>query len=277
MNQQLFIDYIQTPANLKEADSGQLETLMSEYPWCQSAAMLYTLKLSQEDNIRFPGQLKMAAARVTDRRILKKHLKRVGMIAPGRHQKQANEELSDEPAVLTHNENRDLSQDSLSDLLNALKNEVNTLLIGNKKQEERSTIRPLKEIVNKLEQIYEQEEIAEPELKPDIKDYDFKHLDEIPEAEKQDKTQAELIDQFIQNEPTISPPPKGEFFNPVDFAKHSLEDRDDIVSETLARIYLKQGNTAKAIKIYKKLSLLYPEKSSFFAAQIEKIRKDQTN
>lgn len=112
---------------------------------------------------------------------------------------------------------------------------------------------------------------------PDIKDYNFAHLDEIETENQEKKSQEELIDKFIREEPRITPPAKAGFFDAVDYAKHSIEDKDDIVSETLARIYVKQGNFAKAIRIYQKLSLLNPEKSSFFAAQIEKIRKDQMN
>ncbi|MCB2219593.1 MAG: hypothetical protein KQI35_04295 [Bacteroidetes bacterium] len=273
MNQQHFIDYIKSPNEIRKADSDSLENLLQEYPWCQSAAMLYTLKLSAEDNIRFSGQLRLTTAYVTDRKILKKHLKSMGHMTQDESSRQEELKIPSPQGIPMKGEN------SISDLLNALRNEVNTLLIGNRKQDESSSIKPLKEIVNKLEQIYDTEQAADkvPELKPDIKDYDLDHLDELPELSPEQKSNEELIDQFIQNEPSISPPVKGEFFNPVDFAKHSLEDREDIVSETLARIYLKQGNTAKAIKIYKKLSLLNPEKSSFFAAQIEKIRKEQTN
>ena len=81
----------------------------------------------------------------------------------------------------------------------------------------------------------------------------------------------ELIDRFIRNEPKITP--KREFFNPVDKAKKSSLDNEDIVSETLARIHWQQGNTEKAIKIYEKLILIYPEKSVYFAAQIAKVKE----
>ena len=65
--------------------------------------------------------------------------------------------------------------------------------------------------------------------------------------------------------------PKATFFHPSDSAHRSNFDEEEIVSETLAQLYARQGNISKAIHIYKKLSLLNQEKSRYFAAQIEKL------
>ena len=54
-------------------------------------------------------------------------------------------------------------------------------------------------------------------------------------------------------------------------AKESLIENDEIVTETLARVYLEQAHYDKAIAAYEKLSLKYPQKSSFFAKQIKLI------
>jgi len=86
-------------------------------------------------------------------------------------------------------------------------------------------------------------------------------------------TQAELIDKFIREEPTITPI-KGDVESDVESARKSTQENDDIISETLAKIQYDQGNFKKAIEIYEKLSLKIPEKSSYFAAQIEKIRNN---
>jgi len=87
------------------------------------------------------------------------------------------------------------------------------------------------------------------------------------------KTKAELIDEFIKNLPGISRP-KSTFFNPVDAAKISIVDQENVISETLAKIYFDQKYFEKAIKIYEKLSLKFPEKSSYFAALIEKAKNE---
>jgi hypothetical protein len=79
----------------------------------------------------------------------------------------------------------------------------------------------------------------------------------------------DLIDKFIRSDPRITPS-KAEFYSPTNIAKLSIVDQEDFVSETLAKIYEKQGYFDKAIKVYQKLSLKFPEKNSYFASLIEK-------
>ena len=86
---------------------------------------------------------------------------------------------------------------------------------------------------------------------------------------KQDKNK--IIERFIKQNPGISKPEDKDYKEELEIAEKSLDDKLDFVSETLAEIYYKQGHIQKAIKIYKQLSLKYPEKSSYFAAQIQKL------
>ena len=98
---------------------------------------------------------------------------------------------------------------------------------------------------------------------------------QIPVAEKKEVTASDvLIENFLRDAPRMSRPKK-EFFNPVNFAARSVVENEDFYTETYAAICLKQGNVSKAIKIYEKLSLKFPEKSSYFAGLIEKIKKEQ--
>lgn len=91
-------------------------------------------------------------------------------------------------------------------------------------------------------------------------------------------SQVEIIEKFIKDEPSIerqkisrseSPSPQ------VDLASKALKDVDSFETETLAKLMAMQGKPRKAINIYKKLSLKFPEKSTYFAGQIEEIKSKQ--
>jgi len=82
-----------------------------------------------------------------------------------------------------------------------------------------------------------------------------------------------IISRFITESPSISRP-KAEFFNPANMAKLSVEEDEDLVTETLARINLKQGNYKKAIRMFEKLCLKFPEKMPYFVDLIQKIKTE---
>mgnify|MGYP000628045526 CR=1 FL=1 len=56
-------------------------------------------------------------------------------------------------------------------------------------------------------------------------------------------------------------------------AQKSVSENPAVISETLARLYAQQGYRDRAIEMYRRLMALYPEKSAFFAAQIEALTK----
>jgi hypothetical protein len=54
-------------------------------------------------------------------------------------------------------------------------------------------------------------------------------------------------------------------------AEHSI-DESEVVTETMAEVWIKQGNKEKAIETYNKLSLLNPDKSAYFASLAEQLK-----
>lgn len=94
-----------------------------------------------------------------------------------------------------------------------------------------------------------------------------KSSEEKNSAEKEHKESTEnLLDAFIQNNPSISPLDKDD----IQPKKHYQiqQNIEDFSTETLARIFIKQKNYRKAIEVYEQLSLKIPEKKAYFATQI---------
>ncbi|TWR28329.1 hypothetical protein FPZ42_03700 [Mucilaginibacter achroorhodeus] len=87
-----------------------------------------------------------------------------------------------------------------------------------------------------------------------------------------EKKEDVIIERFIQTDPQIKPLSADKLDN-ENKAKRSSEDSNEVVTETLARIYADQMLYHKAIATYKKLILKFPEKSTYFAARIEELEK----
>lgn len=86
--------------------------------------------------------------------------------------------------------------------------------------------------------------------------------------------QQNLIDTFLKDLPTLRENRIAEnAANTGDLSEQSTQ-APNMVSENLAKIYERQGNKAKAIEVYQKLILKYPEKSIYFAASIEKLESN---
>jgi len=94
---------------------------------------------------------------------------------------------------------------------------------------------------------------------------------DVVEKEESDSADNNLIQDFIKGDPgPIRADRKASLKGDVSLS--SIQEHDGFITDTLAKIYVKQGLVAKAIYAYEKLSLKYPEKSAYFAAQIEKVK-----
>lgn len=71
--------------------------------------------------------------------------------------------------------------------------------------------------------------------------------------------------------------PKREFYSPSKKAKESIDGNKMPVSETLAKIFVLQGNYPKAIYVYEQLIIIFPEKKNIFASQIKQLSKKLIN
>ncbi|MDT8393749.1 MAG: hypothetical protein RQ761_07880 [Bacteroidales bacterium] len=261
MDPQEFITYLNDPNRLGKHSLADIESLAGEFPYCQSLRILYLLNLRMTNQVMFSEQLKTTAAYIADRKRLRElvailndeHLRK-------EHESKEQETVKDKSEL---EEPADVDQQAESSYheQNPVDQKKPEPIVPVIEQDEEARLLALKKIVEeRLSEITKEKKKSDETTTPD-------------ETGEKQLSKEEIINKFIEEEPTISRP-KTDFFDPVKVARKSQIDTDGLVSETLARIHIHQGNIEKAIEIYRKLSLKFPEKSSYFAAQIEKINTE---
>ena len=260
MESEQLITYLMKPETLTGAASADMESLVERYPYFSIGQSLLALAYHRDENELFDVQLKKAAIAIPNRNKLRLLIlapeKRAAIPADSFFRLEDVTEVVESDRTVIPEKTFIIPEIDLSGTQEELTAELALL------DEKRKSLDELKELIaSRLQQIEEEKQRKEEEKE-----------EEVPQKKMSRK---ELIDKFIAENPSISRP-RAEFYNPISMAQNSIIDKGDIVSETLAKIYQKQGYLDKAIEIYEKLSLLFPEKSIYFAAQIEKIKESQT-
>lgn len=111
----------------------------------------------------------------------------------------------------------------------------------------------------------------------DVEDEDFDVIEAINSYQDvlsfKTAPKSVIIEKFLESEgdkKAKNDSKEGE--NIDDLGKKSISEKDELVTETLAVVMVKQGKLDKAIEIYEKLMLKYPEKKSIFANQIDTLK-----
>jgi len=309
MNKESFIKYIHAPHLLDETSLPILDELSKQFPYCQTTSILLTLNLYKQEKIRYETELKLTAIQAGNRQVLKNHIDNLNLktrpvVLPDEdiaaktvEEKPVTEIIEEKPQPL----GTEVGKERTGTTDKPKKEDTTVLKIkstetagkplpdfddnniepeeqateSEHKNKKADTLSELKRIV--AERILYLERQAEEEKHPPVskEEKPDKGIKQAKEK-KPARPQSELIDKFIKNEPHISRP-KRTFFDPVDVARESIVDEENIVSETLAKIYFDQERFKKAIHIYEKLSLKFPEKSSYFAALIQKAEEKLKN
>ena len=244
--------HLDDPTSLNERTLGELREILEEYPYFQTAHLLYIRNLQMESNFRFAGQLKISAAYATDRTVLY-HLLNPGLASQGinDHILQINLPSAKQELPMIEfsdniGENRHVPEEKWntvttspetghSDLLNFELSGASYKL----EEGENDTEKPLEDLIK-----------------------DISHLSNKKRKGKHTGQKVDLIDRFIKDNPA---------FNVRQSENSEPDKNDEFITENLARIYKNQGLYQKAINAFEKLSLKYPEKNAYFARQIEEI------
>ena len=163
-------------------------------------------------------------------------------------------------------------------IFNWIENKENNLF----KILEKSTknkIRESKVLVSKSKGIVKTDKLKEEEPRMVFVDWVLSYTNNEKESENRPlESKIEIIDSFLEKNPKIdNKVEKGHEDDTLNLASDNLFNKSELMTETLAKIYVKQKKIKKALYAYKILSLKYPEKSSLFANRIKKLQKKKNN
>jgi tetratricopeptide (TPR) repeat protein len=284
MNVSSYNYLINKPEDINEAQTLELEKVLEEFPYFQSARALRLKGLYIQSSYKYNFALKVTAAHTTDRTVLFDFITSESFIAIQKkaYDKKISElldiEVIDSEVLLQKVEKEEILSNTLEQSIPTIikdeapttiekdtKAAVEKLEIGKpidfSKDETHSFQQWLQ--ISRIQPIDREKETVESSAKKD------------PIIEEVKKKKAKLIDTFIETSPKISPVKTGVVFIPnLDLNK---EDNSYLMTETLAKVYLEQKKYLKAIQAYEILILKYPEKSSFFADRIKDIKIVQQN
>lgn len=262
-----FIHLLSHPDTINEKKTIDLETVLYNYPYLQSARALHLKGLYNSNGFRYNYELKKAAAYTQDRDIL------FNFITSENFTVLQNKKIVEEFLI----EDTTVTFEPVNTEEKIKKEDDKKVEISETSQLNLTSPSPLED-TNEQEKHSFNEWLQLTKLKPinreKKEEKQYLTTDKNKENEQKNKEKKlNLIDNFIKNNPKISP-----IKEDVKIAENTSKTSSEptfLMTETLAKIYLEQKKYQRAIQSYEILILKYPEKSSFFANQIEKIKQLQ--
>ena len=229
----------------------ELRSMLALYPYFQTARLLMLQNLYLLHDPTFDEELRRASAYITDRRVVFKMIE-------GRHYEYRNMVRQQKAAQPKAAENEDRT----------------STLIDN--------------FLDQIPKDYEEEIEPKPKRKPTPADAAVDYISYLVEAEPEGTQEMpgempkmfgqDLIDSFINDDKgkfTLSDTPEYRP-EPQSIAQNDeIEVGGEFFTETLARIYIKQGRYSKALEIIRRLSLENPKKNAYFADQIRFLQESK--
>ena len=237
------VELINHPERLDRDTLYELRSLLALYPYYQPARLLLLRNLYLLHDPTFDEELRRAAIYITDRRVLFDMIEAAHYKYPSQTSRTSHTSSASSP-------NRTIS---------LIDNFLDSIPKDTKPADHHRKPPPADAAVDYVAYLME--------VEPDIQSMPG----EVPQMPGQ-----ELIDSFINID-------KGKFSLadvPLpDTPEPSVEENasegveEEYFTETLARIYIKQGRYSKALEIIRRLSLQVPKKNAYFADQIRFLEK----
>ena len=305
MNVQDFTYLLQNPDKVvSPVQTNQLEDVLAEYPYFQAARAMHLKGLKNLNSFKYNNALKVTAAYTADRDILfdfitsKDFLQNTiadsilgkattlndtptiseEIVSEFKKESALIEESVDEPLPRTVKDADNILDPSLF----ASKDpDIDKSISDDKKKAEAALEigKPLNFTKKEKYSFGEwlqltSQKAKRPKSEPDSlrKIADNKQSKSTPKEDRLKKKKFDQIDKFIESNPKIVPTANA---TKVTIKDSLTFDKNELMTATLAKVYLEQKKYKKAIQAYKILSLKYPEKSSFFADRIKAVEKIQ--
>ena len=270
LDKETFSYWVTYPDDLTATDFVQLQESLSAYPYCQSLHTLTAKAASVYQRSQAIAHVRQAAAHALSRNALRKLIDNEFQWSDNLLTKL--NELSAKHVPIPE----DYQHESYAHFKSKAELETGYPTL------------PLLQIAAQFEP--EQAETVPTPEDPTLAEATLQHamseqLEVVPEQEKPEPTpddlerqrQFDLIDSFIRNEPRISPIRTKPTANQQqeDLTKRAKPVGGGMITESLAKILVRQGKVDKALEMYSQLMMKNPEKKAYFAAKMGELKTNQ--
>jgi len=243
------INLIRHPELMDRETLYDLRSLIAQYPYYQTARLLMLKNLYILHDPTFDEELRRAAIYITDRKVI------FNLVESAHYQLKTTEKTADEKKQTKGAEQRPSTNELIDKFLETIP--VEEEKDKSKKQKPTAADAAIDYVAYLLET----------EEKEDVKS-----------EETESSPTLDLIDTFINNNEQGRIELKEDIEYVPEIADEGdkngeNEDEEGYFTETLARIYIKQGRYSQALEIIKRLNLAYPKKNAYFADQIRFLEK----
>ena len=269
-----FTDLLEKPLEIiQESDLSALRQIVETYPYFQAARGMELIGLKNANSFKYNAALKKHAAYTSDRSWLFEIITQEAFNSQTKVKKAPQTPLSKEtdlakqgaepseiPTITqkyTEEDYTEQTSDKKNDSQQVKEANFSSLELG----------KPLE--FNKNDR-YSFEEWLQLSAKNSVENKTETSIVKTSDTPKKAAKMAQ-INAFIATNPKMSTP----LTNPEEITIKDAQkiNKEALMTETLARVYLEQKKYKKALQAYKILSLKYPEKNSFFASQIKVVQK----